>query len=391
MKFFYEDILNGLTDIPVQGSPGSMVVNGENAQAVYAFENTTKVILAASLLGNGRIFACSHRNYYKWFVGKFDGLEGAFINNVKSWLINGKPVNDFDIIDASNINDKTDLNNFKIISWLGEKNVGNQVNQKIKEFVLNGGGLFCAMTFWSYLQNKNIVLDNIEMFYFLKDNAGIILIDDYFGCDPVLAVNKNMAQYSNYRTAVDTVCQNPDQVSFFCDTINGGIINMARVNIHDHDAVIKMKKTLLSQCKSKEWDPVPSSKNIIKTNEIKQITKLLGTFYVDLGEKAPNIYEFPFDFDNVPVLISNITLKLKSNFSERLSTGYYLPAGVEISIQVINGQPKDWKCRIGAHTDILHSASEYQRWPELTVAYTLKTQLNFISPFGGLVYFQWYV
>ena len=390
MKFFYEEILNGLSDIPVSGAPGIMVVHGENAQAIYTGENTTNVFLAASLFGNGRIFACAHDCYYKWFVEKVGGLEGTFINNVKTWLAQGEQTDDSNVIEATKINDNTDLSNFKIIIWHGGKVISNQVYQNIGEFVLNGGGLFCAMTLWGYMQNnKKKALKDIQMFNFLKDNAGIILTDKYFGCQTRCAVNKNKAKYSNYQTAVDSVCQNADEISNFCDTIDGCINNMARCNIHDTDAIIKMKEALFKQCESKGWDPVPSKKVPIKNKEIKQITKLLCTCYVELGEKAPNVQEFPFDFDHIPDLISNVTIALNSKYSERLSTGYYLPAGVEISIRVINGQPNDWKCRIGAHTDVLKPDSEYKRWPVCTVAYTLKTELNFKSPFGGLVYFEW--
>jgi hypothetical protein len=80
---------------------------------------------------------------------------------------------------------------------------------------------------------------------------------------------------------------------------------------------------------------------------------------------------------------------LTSKFSERLSTGFYLPAGVEISIRVVDGNPKDWKCRIGAHSDVLKPESEYRRWPNCSVVKTLKKELNFKSSFGGLVYFDW--
>jgi hypothetical protein len=110
---------------------------------------------------------------------------------------------------------------------------------------------------------------------------------------------------------------------------------------------------------------------------------------VELGEKAPNIQEFPFDFSEEPELLSDVSIRLTSKFSERLSTGFYLPAGVEISIRVVDGNPKDWKCRIGAHSDVLKPESEYRRWPNCSVVKTLKKELNFKSSFGGLVYFDW--
>ena len=122
---------------------------------------------------------------------------------------------------------------------------------------------------------------------------------------------------------------------------------------------------------------------------MKQITRLLSNCYIELGEKAPNIEEFPFDFSELPNLLSNVSIRLKSKFSERLSTGYYLPAGVQISIRVTEGNFTGWKCRIGAHSDVLKPESNYKRWPICTTVQNLKKELSFTSPFGGLVYFDW--
>jgi CubicO group peptidase (beta-lactamase class C family) len=90
-------------------------------------------------------------------------------------------------------------------------------------------------------------------------------------------------------------------------------------------------------------------------------------------------------------LKSNITLQLSSKFNERLSTGYYLPAGVQMTVNVIQGSSNGWTCKIGAHTDILHDTSEYTRWPMCFVEKNMsqRKSLKFKSPFGGLLYFDW--
>ena len=392
MSVLCEEILQGLTEIPATSIPGVMVINGEHSEAVCTGEKSENVFLAASLFGNGRIFACAHDCYYKWFVEKAGDLEGEFINNVKNWLSKGKSIDDSNIIEATKISDKMNLSNFKIIAWHGGKEISDQVYKNIEKFVQNdGGGLFCAITPWGYLQitKKKELTDN-QMFNFLKDNAGIILTDRFFKCQARCTVNKNNSQNSNYQTAIDAVCRNTNEISKYCDTIDSSINSMASCDIHDINSISRLKTALLMHCETKGWNPVPSKKNPIKAQELKLITKLLCTCYVELGEKAPNIQEFPFDFDYGPQLITNVSIKLQSEFSERLSTGYYLPAGVEILIRVLKGQPNDWKCRIGAHTDVLKADSEYTRWPVCTVAYKLKKELKFKSPFGGLIYFEWY-
>ena len=136
---------------------------------------------------------------------------------------------------------------------------------------------------------------------------------------------------------------------------------------------------------------VPSQKNPIKIDEAKKLANLLCKCSIALGEKALNIEEFPFDFKEHPTLKSDVTLKLTSKFNERLSTGYYAPAGVQMTLDVVKGNPNGWLCRIGAHTDILHDQSEYTRWPMCFVEKNMsnKNSLKIKSPFGGLVYIDW--
>ena len=55
-------------------------------------------------------------------------------------------------------------------------------------------------------------------------------------------------------------------------------------------------------------------------------------------------------------------LTLAPSFAERLSTGYYLPAGVSMKLKVLEGDCKGWKVRIGAHTDNIEQRNEYNRW-----------------------------
>ena len=388
----YEEILNGLSDVPISGSPGKMVINGEHSQAVFAVDNPANVFLAASQLGTGRVFVCSHDCYYKWFVEKIGGLEGAFINNVRSWLAKNEDVNDSSIVEAVKLKDDDDLSSYKIILWHGGKSISHKVLENIKEFTFNGGGLFCAMTLWGYLScNKNKSFQDVPMFNFLHDNLGIILTDDYFGAPTRVSVSKNKAKYSNFRDAIEKVCCSTQEIPNYCDTIDFCINGMARCGITDLNSVEKMKEALLKQCEEKGWSPTPSKKNPVKVQDIKQVAKLLCNCYIQLGEKAPNIDEFPFDFDEPPALMTNVALKLHSKFSERLSTGYYLPAGVEISITVTSGDIKGWKCRIGAHCDILKPQSDYRRWPVCYVIKQLKEELNFKSSFGGIVYFDWYL
>lgn len=91
----------------------------------------------------------------------------------------------------------------------------------------------------------------------------------------------------------------------------------------------------------------------------------------------------------MPELKENVEIVLSSKFSERISTGYFLPAGVELLVRVVQGDFKGWAVRIGAHSDDLTNCSELRRWPSVTVRKILdKDKMSLNSPFGGLVFFE---
>ena len=57
---------------------------------------------------------------------------------------------------------------------------------------------------------------------------------------------------------------------------------------------------------------------------------------------------FPGDFltDELD-LKTDIQLNFESQFDERLSTGYYLPAGLRIIVNILSGNTNNWSIRIG--------------------------------------------
>jgi hypothetical protein len=388
MKYYYEEILNGFTDLPCTSAPGVLIVTGEKAQAVFTGENPADVFLAASEYGNGRIFVSGHDCYYAWLKDKVEGSEGDFINSIKRWLTRGAGADDSNTIDTTKIKPDTDLSSHKLVIWHGSKAISVEVVEKVREFVENGGGLFCGMTLWGYLQNNKKAFDEIPMYVFLKNYAGIILTSKSCGMPKKAACCKNRAKYGNFNGAIDRVCEDAKQIPKYCETIDCCIDTLSRHGLVDLDSVEKMKLSLLSQCETNGWCPVPSKNSPVKVEEVKQVTKLLGRCYIELGEKAPNIEEFPFDYAELPTLLSDVEVALKPKYSERVSTGYHLPAGVEMIVKVTRGDTKGWKCRIGAHSDVIKPKDEYRRWPVCFVVKELKKEMVVRSPFGGLVYFD---
>ena len=86
--------------------------------------------------------------------------------------------------------------------------------------------------------------------------------------------------------------------------------------------------------------------------------------------------------------MENVTIKLACHFSETVSTGFYLPAGIIAILNVVSGDFKGWSIRIGAHADNLANCDKLMRWPCVTTKKPMESQLNISSAFGGLVYFE---
>lgn len=87
-------------------------------------------------------------------------------------------------------------------------------------------------------------------------------------------------------------------------------------------------------------------------------------------------------------------MDLSTRFAERVSTGFYAPAGVRVHVHVIepsSGEAlKAWSMRIGAHTDDLSNCGELKRWPCLSLIKENldTTRFSMCSPYGGLIYFE---
>jgi hypothetical protein len=90
----------------------------------------------------------------------------------------------------------------------------------------------------------------------------------------------------------------------------------------------------------------------------------------------------------LPSLLEDVEVNFQTKFAERLSTGYYLPAGVNLLIRVTSGNIKGWQVRIGGHTDDLSWCEYLRRFPCVSTCKSLETEMSISSPYGGLVYFE---
>lgn len=98
--------------------------------------------------------------------------------------------------------------------------------------------------------------------------------------------------------------------------------------------------------------------------------------------------QFPGKFTIEPELKQDIKFNFQTKFSERLSTGYYLPAGINLLINVdYISNDQIWSIMIGSHSDDLSNCNQIKRWPSVTICKELtSSNLVISSPFGGLIF-----
>lgn len=222
------------------------------------------------------------------------------------------------------------------------------------------------------------------MFRFLKEHTGIIFTSEILSLPNEVSVCQNRAKHSHFDYAFERVIKNPEKLVKYCSTIDKGIFTVTQEGVLDKEKISNFQQ-LLEQNSNMI---VPSSDKPIKTCEEKAVVNLIGKCLVCIGDqKAPGVHDFPGDFEVMPELLENIDLQIETRFGEWVSTGYYLPAGINLKAK-IEGNLNGWSIRIGAHSDNIENCDFLTRWPCITVTKDLANEMTLCSPFGGLVYFE---
>ncbi len=428
MNCLREQILSGLTKVPTHGSPGTMVILNDKAEAVFTGNSSGEVFLAAAEYGNGRVFICTHDKYYYWLDDDssddsdcdeeydeeeeeeeeeeegegdaddedFKNTRIQFMNNVKKWLIKSDDLSSAQILDVEDIivsDYGIDRNEYNLVKWCQDTHVSEEQKLILLEYINSGGSLFCAVTPWGFLSMyPSSSFDDLSIFSFLRKNFDIILTNSSINVDRLIPVHKNLAQYSNFSKALDIVTCDLKKLGKYCSTIECALSAVKKEGLIHDDLISLLGETVKAEFCNRKNELYPLKNKFIKKEDDKNILKLYCKCLIEKesDEKAPCIEDFPGDFKELPNLLENIEIKIETIFDEWISTSYYLPAGVKMNVK-INSSAQDlegWFLRVGAHDDDVSSCDGLNRWPVISISKSLKQDMTVCSPFGGLVYFQ---
>ena len=334
----------------------------------------------------------AHDAYLSWLHEKKHGTKKQFMNRIKLWLTGSEHVDDSEIINLNEaVSQGNHFENYKIIKFHHDHEIDDETQNSILRYVENGGGLFCASTPWGYLQiYPHKKLTDMCLYQFLKNYTGIFFTTECLSLPNESEVCHNKSKYSHFDIALERSCSNPNKIKKYSNTLQTGFDVLFSEGILNTDKMCELQEMVMNECKNCGWHVIPSEKKPVCDVEQLSAIKLIGKGYNYIeGVKAPGIEEFPGDFKQEPELLENIELEISCQFQERVSTGYYLPAGTILVINICSGDYEGWMLRIGAHTDDLSQSCSLPRWPCVSIEKQLSSQqLSVSSAFGGLIYFE---
>jgi hypothetical protein len=340
----YKQVLEGLEKVPCDSYPGVCIVAGDSAQSIFSYKKSSSVVIAGANYGKGRLIVACHDAFLNSFDWPTGNVEKKFVQNVKNWLSQGTLSSDHkEIIDFKSIKSSPEYQNkiYKIITITSDDKIGKNSQIKLLNFLEKGGGIFTAVCAWSYAKLSNLNgLKMMSIYNFLRSNFGIILTEEYiYQCPTEISVKENMAKYSNFDEACQQLCNNEREIdtNWFATVKDVLEVDSKSVDNNIKAGYVEfLLRDLIEKCKKMNLNVSPSEHRSIKIPHEVNYLKVINQCYIRLNKenikvKNPdNIKEFPGDYQTKPQLIEKTEkIKLKTKFDgERLSTGYYLPAGV---------------------------------------------------------------
>lgn len=391
-----KELLQGIKYVPMNGTPGRIVVFGESAEPVLSATSEEEVLIAAADIGRGRLVIAAHSGFAANFSAKKGppGQQGKdaheldkLQDNIKKWLSRGKYHHKDPIANASNISER-DLQSYRIVFWTSG-NAGVPTNTML-DFVRGGGGLFHAVTPWGWLMgNTQKTLPDMP-YWDVLIAGGLCYLDDYSSgpADPNgYSVRDNKAAGGNLRRYLQDAAHDLDKAC----SASGMMKLLEKFPRSALTGLEPLLRSLWQKCDiAIQQSPIAKGEPVQGNKECGLLC-IWTTCHSLLGlkeAKAAGIEFFPGDFNAKPP-VKRAEVEFSSKDTDYYFTGWYAPAGQTIKVVINSGnRGNNWRVMIGCHTDRL-SDKTLKRWPQIVTEVKLSGDrfLSISSPFGGSVYF----
>ncbi|GJQ28784.1 MAG: hypothetical protein HBSAPP03_06680 [Phycisphaerae bacterium] len=393
-------LIDGVKSIAAPGVPGPLVLFGDAAFPVVVGKDGKDVampVVAAGTLGQGRVVAFGHTGYLDAAALKA-GDTGTLMDNALRWAgRREKPrvgvlrdrawsealaARGFDATSITTLDRLTEHDSL----CLNAHALSNEQRDAVLAFVKSGGGVLVSGLGWGWLQLNPAKSIREHPGNILLADAGIAWGDgslertapDGFAVGgelaPELHANAAIAKLEQPTTAPLTQAAH---------TLTAAI----RVLPSDHALVARCRALLDGHAAP----IVPTQGSPIRAKHA--VERVLIALSVEMEKRTPaaeiqpnpaaDAFPGPVHAD-APRIARDITID--ASIPEWHSTGLYAPPGAIITVRT-DADAKNFRVRLGCHTDHLWHHDKWSRVPDISREWPLQPGVTTIaSAFGGLIY-----
>lgn len=223
----------------------------------------------------------SHDCYLRWLQqdGRSDEVNQKFMRNLKSWLCGDPDLAESKIAELGElVSSGRAFNEYALIKWSHTYEANERVQQRVLDFVQNGGALMCASTPWGFLQvYPDKTLQDMVLHNFLKNFMGVLFTSACLWLPgDTTDVASNRAKHSHFDMALEKVSASPKKIGKYLGTINCGLDQLKREQMLSNEKILDLKDMIMIECDTVGWSPVPNAAKPIRDEEVKNVAKLLG-------------------------------------------------------------------------------------------------------------------
>ncbi|CAF1174913.1 unnamed protein product [Rotaria sp. Silwood1] len=359
----------------------ALVPMTDDTRAIICGADSLKVAIVAVRVGNGRCLVFGSSYYPDVFLAD-DPQDKEFIKNCRHWLSKGTDAQCESIDEIESMDSVKEKEH--ILVWNGYNFKSDEFMDDLRAFLEEGGALVCGAAPWNWLKDNNgKSLSDFKTGHFCE-SIGVKVTGDYADYDDQTIFIPEMIKFKNLSNAVQVLASESNNTEYL-------VIVGAMIKQLDNTLPNSLAQILEDLVQNAENDIIPTKTSPIQDQSCRQ--RSIGVCGILCGLyniKAPGIDEFPGDFDETPLMETNVTVHIESKRSEWYCTGYYVAAGTTIKIYVLKQVgATGWSARIGCHDDDLKECDELRRWNYISICKPLSsTTVEMSSAFGGLLFLE---
>ncbi len=414
-----EFLLDGVNEIAAPGVPGPLCVSGDNAFAVVTGKvgKIDEPVVAAGRVASGRIVVFGHDGYFdKETLNTMD--TGRLMLNAVSWsagkdelakqrvaVVNSPGMLEFlrkHSVQADDISlplQATELANYDVLCAVPAA-FSDADMDAVMAFIKAGGGFITAGLGWGWLQlNPGKSLIELPGNKLLAP-LGIMWADGMLDRTTKngFSVKDTPGELTNAKHALNVIkTYSQDKDVFTEDEVAqaGWIVTRAAMSLPSTDKEILPELRALQAEHQSEL--IPTSEKPLTAKD--PLARLLLTLQVNEINRSPitEVRAHPAA-DDFPGASPNRgeaaglgeRVKINTSIPGWHSTGIYAAPGERITVYASPlVMDKNFRVRIGCHSDTIWHLDTWKRVPEITRTFVMESLLQeAANAFGGLVYIE---